>query len=73
MIYVTLVCVQGRLFARFWSVRCLGLSKTLTFGFSQNVINVKPCMMLAHIELYLFITLSVTLTLFQGHNSVQQF
>ena len=30
-------------------------------------------MMVLHSELYLFITLSVTLTLFQGHSNVKQF
>ena len=30
-------------------------------------------MMVLHIELYLFITLSVTLTLFEGHSNVKQF
>ena len=38
-----------------------------------NVINVKLCMMVLHIELYLFVTLSVTLRLLQGHSSVKQF
>ena len=36
-----------------------------------NVINVKLCMMVLHIELYLFITLSVTLTSPEGHSSVK--
>ena len=38
-----------------------------------NVIKVKLCMMVPHIDLYLFITLSVTLTLFEDHSSVKQF
>ena len=38
-----------------------------------NVINVKLCMAVQHIELYLFITLSVAWTLFQGHGNVKQF
>ena len=37
-----------------------------------NVINVKLCMVL-HTELYPFMTLLVTVTLFQGHSSVKQF
>ena len=39
---------------------------------TRSVINVKLCMILLLIELYLFIPLSVTLTLFQGHSSVKQ-
>ena len=38
-----------------------------------NVISVKLCMMVLYIEFYLFITLSVTFTLFQGHSSVKLF
>ena len=38
-----------------------------------NVINGKLCMMVLHIELYLFNVLSVTLTLFQGHSIVKKF
>ena len=38
-----------------------------------NMINVKLCMMVLLIELYLFIPLSETLTIFQGHNNVEQF
>ena len=39
-----------------------------------NVINVKLCMMVLLIELYLFIPLSVTMTIFEGHSSsVEQF
>ena len=37
------------------------------------VIDVKLCMMVLHIEFYLFATLLVTLTLFQGHSSIKQF
>ena len=36
-----------------------------------NVINVKLCMMVLLIELYLFIPLSVTLTTFQSHRNVK--
>ena len=38
-----------------------------------NVINVKFCMMVLLIEPFLFIPLSVTLTVFQGHSKVKQF
>ena len=38
-----------------------------------KVINVKLCMMVLHIELYLFMTLLVTLTLYQGHSNITQF
>ena len=49
----------------FLSGKCLGLSKTLTLEFTQtiNVINVKFCT---------FIPLSVTLTIFQCHSTVEQ-
>ena len=36
-----------------------------------KVINVNLCMMVLLIELYLFIPLSVTLTIFQGHSNVK--
>ena len=38
-----------------------------------NVINVEFCMTVLLVELYLFILLSVTLTIFQNHSSVKQF
>ena len=38
-----------------------------------DVINVKLCMMVLLIELYLFISLSVALTIFKGHSNVAQF
>ena len=38
-----------------------------------NVINVKLCMMVLLTELYLFIPISVILTIFEGHNDVEQF
>ena len=38
-----------------------------------NMITVKVCMMVALIKLYPFIPLSVTLIVFQGHNSGKQF
>ena len=38
-----------------------------------DVVNVKLCTMVLLTELYQFIPLSVTLTTFQGHSSVEQF
>ena len=38
-----------------------------------NMVNVKLCMMVQLIELYLFIPLSVTLTVYKGHSNVEQF
>ena len=40
---------------------------------TTNVINVKLCMMVLLTELYLFIPLSVALTISQGHGNVEQF
>ena len=60
----------------FFASQLSGLVENFNTGiFSEkiNVINVKLCMKALHIELYLFITLSVSLTLFQGHCSVKQF
>ena len=42
------------------------------FSDTVNVINVKLCMMVLLIKLYLFIPLSVTLTIFYGHSNVEQ-
>ena len=44
-----------------------------TYSDTINVINVKLCMMVLLIELYLFISLSVALTIFKGHSNVAQF
>ena len=41
------------------------------FSDTTNVINVKLCMMILFIKLFLFIPLSVTLTIFQRQNSVE--
>ena len=57
----------------FWVCQVSGLVENFNIGvFSDNinVVNVKLCMMILHTELYLFVTLSVTLTLIQGHSSV---
>ena len=43
------------------------------FSDTVNVISVRLCMMVLYIELYLFITVSVTLTLFRGHSHVKHF
>ena len=43
------------------------------FSDTINVVNVKLCMMVVLIALYLFIPFSVTLTIFQGHSCVKQF
>ena len=43
------------------------------FSDTVNVINVKLCIAVLHIEHYLCITLSVTFTFYQGHSSVEQF
>ena len=73
MISVMLVSIQGRSFTCFWSLKFLviGLVRNLNIGiFSHKMINVKLCYF---IKLYLFIPLSVSLTIFQGHNNVKQF
>ena len=43
------------------------------FSDSINMVNVTLCVMVALIVLYPFISLSVTLIVFQGHSSVKQF
>ena len=52
---------------------CQKVFNIRVFSDTINVINVKLDVMVLHIELYLlalFFTLSVTLTLFQGHSSI---
>ena len=68
MICVTAVFIQGRNLACFVS-QVSGLVKNFTIGIYSD----KLCMMVLLIELYLFISLSVTMTIFQGHSSVKQF
>ena len=46
---------------------------TWAFSGMINVISIKLCMMVLHIWLHLFVTLLVTLTLFQDHSHVKQF
>ena len=75
MICAALVRVQGRELTCFRSDMCLGLSKNFNieiFSNSIDVINVNLCMIVHLIDLYLFIQLKVTLTIFQGHASVKQ-
>ena len=43
------------------------------FSDTLNMINVKLCLMVLLNELYLFIPLSMTLTIFEGHGNVEQF
>ena len=53
-----------------------GLVKNCYIGIYSDtmyVINVEVCMMVLLIELYLFIPLSVTLTIFQGNSTFKQF
>ena len=53
-----------------------GLVKNFNIGIYSdtiNVMNVKLCMMALLIELCMFIPLSVTLAIFQGHSNVKQF
>ena len=40
---------------------------------TMNVINAKLCVVVPLIELYLFVPLSLTLTIFHGHSNVEQF
>ena len=53
-----------------------GLVKNVNTGIYSDtikVINVKLCMMTLLIELYLFISLSVSVAIFQGHRNAEQF
>ena len=53
-----------------------GLVKNFNMGIYSdtiNVIDIKLCMMVVLTELYPFMPLSVTLIVFQGHSSVNQF
>ena len=53
-----------------------GLVKNFNIGIYSDiiiVINVKVCRMVPLIELNLFIPHSMTMTVFQGHTSVEQF
>ena len=53
-----------------------GLVRNFNIGIyldTINVINVKLCVMAVLFQFYLFIPLSVILTIFQGHSNVEQF
>ena len=53
-----------------------GLVKNFNIGIYSdtiNMINVKLCVMVLLIELYLFLSPSVTMTTFKGHSDVKQF
>ena len=52
---------------------CKNFSNVAIFSDTVNVINIKLCMMLQLIGLYLCIPLSVSLTICQGQRSVKQF
>ena len=54
-------------------VRCGKNFNVAVFSDTMNVINFKLCMMVLLIELYLFIPLSVILTIFHGRSSVKKF
>ena len=43
------------------------------FSDAINVINVELCMMVLLIEHDIFMSLSVALTIFQGHSNIEQF
>ena len=67
---------SGEIIYMFLIGQVSGFIENLNIGiFSDTitVINVKFCMIALHIELNLSITLSVTVTLFQGHSSVIQY
>ena len=73
MIFVTQVCTRGR-YNMFFISQVSGLVENFNiriFSDTINVVNIKLCIMVLLIELYLFIPLSVTLTIFQGHRNVE--
>ena len=75
MVCVTLVYSRGRI-KTFFIGQESGLVENLNIEIDSdtiNVINVKLCMTVLLIELFLFIPLSVTLTILQGHSNVEQF
>ena len=55
------------------NVRLAGIWHVVIFSDAINMINVELCMIVVHMDLYLFIPLSMTLIVFQGHSSVKQF
>ena len=56
-----------------WLFVCGKNFNVVIFSDTINLINVKLCMIVALLELYPCIPLSVTLIVFQGHSSVKQF
>ena len=75
-----MICATGVFSREIISILSLvmypGLFKTFSFRIYSDtitVINVKLCMMVLLIELYLFGPLSMTVTIFQGHSNVKQF
>ena len=74
LIFVTVY--SKKIFNMFLVSEVSGLVKyfnTGIFSDTVNVIDIKLCMMVLLIELYLFVLLSVTLTIFQGHSNAKQF
>ena len=76
---VILVCIKGRFFAHFG---CLSVqvsqNSSAIFLDGTNIINVKLCMMVLVIKVYLFIPLFfiiffMTSAIFYGHGSVIKF
>ena len=73
---VTLVCDPKEIINMFMVSKVSGLVEnfnTEIFSDTINVTNVKRCMIVLLIELYVLIPFSVTLTVFQCHGSVKQF
>ena len=75
MICVSLVCTMGNIYHVLVG-QLSGLVINFSIGIYSdtiNVINVKLCLKVLLIEVYLLMLLSVTLTIFQHHSSVEQF
>ena len=53
--------------------RLLESFNIVLYSDTTKMINVKLCVVVLLIECYLFIPLSVTLIIFQGHSDVEQF
>ena len=70
MVVYVMICVRpsGRVILQ----RDKNFNVTI-FSDTINVINVKLCVIVLHMGLYLFIPLSVTLSIFQGHSNDKQF
>ena len=72
--FVQLWCVFTEIINMFLVGELSGLFRTVTFGVFSNstlVIKVKVCMIILLINLYLFMPISMTLTVFQGYSSVK--